>query len=82
MQFMTQKFHKYERRLLREYINTVRDVKSYDVNTENDIQLDSGMHNISAMHFQSILSGSQFPHNTNMDSKQSMMLSHLPIMSK
>lgn len=63
-------------------MHTLRDVKSYDSHLDHDAQLDAGMHNTSAMHFQAILSGGMFPHNTNLDSKQSMLLSHLPIMSK
>ena len=33
---MTQKFHKYERRLIREYLQTLRDVKSYDSSLDHD----------------------------------------------
>ena len=40
LQFMSRKFHKYEKKLLREYLNTLRDIKTSDSNCENDIQLD------------------------------------------
>lgn len=55
---------------MREYLNTLRDIKTSEGNCENDIQLDSGLHNISAMHYQSILTGGSHPHNTNLDVKQ------------
>lgn len=80
--YMSSKFHKYEKKLIREYLQTLRDVKSYDSHLDHDAQLDTGLHNTSAMHFRSILSGGMFPHNSNLDPKQAMLLSHLPIMSK
>lgn len=68
---MTQKFQKFERKLMREYLKTLSDVQS----TRSKLNpIDRGQHNSISTNASNI--------NTNIPAKENMLLSNLPIMNK
>lgn len=67
--YMTENFQKFEKKLLREYLKTLQDVKTKNQN------IDRGSHN-----GQSRTGGMGQNMNTNVPLKESLLLSNLPIM--
>ena len=87
---MTQKFQSYEKKIMREYLRTIRDVKGYNVNKQNSFffdfdglsNVDRGTHNTSTSQLFNAFKNNGQSINTNLTPKENLLISHLPIMSK